>query len=121
MAGEGIQLDAETADRQIELLLESQEMLESSSETMVKLAEGQTALLWTADGKCVDLTDELKARYDAARLWLEEISKDVVEARLNLQKAIDETNLLAEMEKERFRALLFKAVGVISPTGPIAI
>jgi hypothetical protein len=109
--GGGVQMDEDTVKNQIELIRDSQETLTASLKTMVSLGEGQTATVWTDDGRSVDLMKELRARYDSAQKWLTSIQKDLDEAAVNLDKAIKETTQMDEDQKVRYQTLLYQAVG----------
>ncbi|MFD5213695.1 hypothetical protein [Microbacterium sp. NPDC058345] len=119
MAGKSFGMNADKADHQVKRLEECFEMLEQSRQTMADLGKEQTSTLWTADGKSVVLTAELRAKYRAAQLWLAAISKDIEEARINLQKAVDETDAMDDAQKADFQKALYRVVG--SPMKPIAI
>ncbi|SJN46173.1 hypothetical protein FM104_14635 [Microbacterium esteraromaticum] len=107
MTGErGIQLDLETAERQVKLLERCQQKLDESVEQMEELRVGQTEQVWTADGKSVDLAAKLTAKYLAGREQLNAIQKDIAEAHENLKLAIEETRLLDEEQKRAFAAML---------------
>jgi len=119
-SGDSVQLDQDTADSQTKLILESRQRIEDSREVMAKLGEGQTALLWTDDGKSVDLMRELKTRYVSAQKWLDALDRALDEAARNLNKAIAETTQLDEDQKVQYQNLLYRAVGTM-PQGPIAV
>ncbi|MDT0156133.1 hypothetical protein Q9R19_00670 [Microbacterium sp. ARD32] len=118
--GGGFQLDEDTAMRQIKLVEDAQKIVDESRKTMASLGEGQTPVVWTEDGKSVDLTAELKRRYDASGKWLDAISADLATARENISKAIDETQLLNEAQKVHYQNLLYRTTGTTS-NGPIAV
>lgn len=118
--GGSVQLNPDTADSQTKLILESRQRVEESREAMAKLGEGQTALLWTDDGKSIDLMRELKARYVSAQKWLDELDRALDEAARNLNKAISETTQLDADQKVQYQNLLYRAVGN-TPQGPIAV
>lgn len=115
------QMDEDTVQRQIALVGEAQETVDDSRKAMVNLGDGQTPLLWTEDGKSVDLTAELKTRYESSRRWLDSISADLSAARENLHKAIQETQLLNDQQKAHYQSLLYRTNGTTSPSGPIAV
>jgi hypothetical protein len=115
------QMDEDTVKRQIALVGEAQETVDDSRKTMVNLGDGQTPLLWTEDGKSIDLTAELKTRYESSRRWLDSISADLSAARENLHKAIQETQLLNDQQKAHYQTLLYRTNGTTSPSGPIAV
>ncbi|MDQ0614177.1 hypothetical protein QF046_001818 [Microbacterium sp. W4I4] len=119
--GGGVQMDADTADSQTKLIIESRQSVAESRKVMASLGEGQTAVLWTDDGRSVDLMRELKARYDAAQLWLDSIDRSLDEAARNLNKAISETTQLDADQKVQYQNLLYRAVGTTTPKGPIAV
>ena len=104
-------MDEETAKSQIDLIAEAYDTLVKSNATLEHLAEGQTEVLWTADGKSVDLAAALTSKYNAALKWLESIQWDLNEAFVNLDKAIQETNQLDADQKAAYKTLLYKAVG----------
>ncbi|MFD5224380.1 hypothetical protein ACFWHT_02025 [Microbacterium sp. NPDC058342] len=116
-----MQLDEDSADLQVKLVLECIDKLNTCLETVASLEEGQTSLLWTADGKSVELTAALKAKYRAGGLWLQELHKQVEEARANLLQAIKDTKLLDDNQKAGYQDLLYRAVGPLTPMKPIAI
>lgn len=114
-----MQMNADYADSQVKLLQECVETLASSRKVMVNLREGQTASLWTADGKAVALTDALKGRYNSAQLWLDEIGRQLEEARVDLETAIKETDQLDDGQKAYYQNLLYNVSG--GPTKAIAV
>lgn len=114
-----IQMNADNADFQVNRLQECVEALKSSQALMVQLREGQTAALWTADGKSVDLAEALRGRYRSAKLWLDELAKQLEEARVNLQTAIDETDQLDADQKIHYQNLLYRTTA--GPMRPIAV
>lgn len=118
--GGGVRMDADTADSQTKLILESRQTVAESRKVMASLGEGQTGLLWTEDGRSVDLIKELRARYEAAQRWLDSIDRDLDEAARNLSKAISETTQLDADQKVQYQNLLHRAVGT-TPQGPIAV
>lgn len=114
-----VHMDEDTVKSQIDLIVESQQTLNESLKTMADLRDGQTATLWTNDGRSVDLMKELRARYDAAQLWLTSIQEDLHEAAVNLDRAIKETTQLDADQKVQYQNLLHKAIG--TGPGPIAV
>ncbi|MFC7788301.1 hypothetical protein ACU045_04875 [Microbacterium sp. MAHUQ-60] len=120
VGGGGVRMDADTADSQTKLILESRQAVADSRKVMASLGEGQTALLWTEDGRSADLIKELRARYEAAQLWLDSIDRDLDEAARNLSKAISETTQLDADQKVQYQNLLYRTVGT-TPQGPIAV
>lgn len=114
-------MDKETADNQAELVLEAMETLATSAAALENLKEGQTAALWTADGKSVDLAAVLTARYASAVKWLAAIDLQLREAAVNLSKAIDETDQLDADQKANYQTLLYNAIGTGSTNKPIAV
>ncbi|WP_309127393.1 hypothetical protein [Microbacterium sp.] len=115
-----IQLDAEMADSQFKLLVECTEMLDKCQETAESLREGQSSLVWTADGKSVDLAAALTSKYNSSVLWLTELRKELREASENLDRAVKDTTLLDDTQKSQYQNLLYRAVGR-GPNKPIAI
>lgn len=109
-----IQMDADYAYSQVKLLEKCVDALNSSQKVMVNLREGQTAALWTADGKAVALTEALKGRYNSAQLWLNELGEKLELARVNLLKAIEETDQLDAAQKAYYQNLVYNVSG-----GPI--
>lgn len=118
--GGAVHMDEDTVKSQISLILDSRQMLDDSMEAMQNLGKGQTATVWTDDGRSVDLMKELTARYDSAQRWLQSIREDLQEAAVNLDLAIKETTQLDEDQKVRYQNLLHQAVGN-TPMGPIAV
>lgn len=112
-------MDAETADTQIDLIRDARETLALSRETLEHLAEGQTPVVWTADGKSVDLAGALAAKYQAAMAWRDSIEHALDAAETNLLKAIDATNQLDADQKAAYRNLLYRTVGTVDK--PIAV
>ena len=119
MVTKGIKLNADNADYQVRRLQECVDALRSSQKLMQNLREGQTATIWTADGKSVELTEALKGRYRSANLWLDELARQVEEARVNLEKAIAETDQLDADQKAHYQNLLYRTG--MGPTAPIAV
>lgn len=113
------QMDEETAIRQIALVDDAQKVVDALRVSMVNLGEGQTALVWTADGKSVDLTAELKTRYDSAQQWLDSISAELALTRDNVGKSISTTKLMSEQQKHYYQNLLYRTHS--SSNGPIAV
>lgn len=111
---EGIHLNAEMADNQLKVLKDCREILDTCRDALTGLREGQTSLIWTADGKSVELVQALQQKYDAGLSWLEKLERDVTEAAENLRKAIDDTVLLDENQKAAFQTLLYR----VGPPGP---
>jgi len=104
-----MRLDAETAERQLKLLDDCREMLQTSTESMRAIRDGQTGTVWTTDGKCVDLTDQLREKYLSGVKWLRALHADVDEAYVNLQQAIKETDLIDENQKVMYQNLIYRA------------
>jgi len=116
-----MQLDASMANSQLKLIAECKELLDQCEETSENLREGQTSLVWTADGKSVALAEALASKYNASVKWLRELRKEVDDAAANLDKAIKETTLLDDASKDVFTAQLVRVVGTIDRNKPIAI
>lgn len=118
MASETFQMDLERAEQQVDFLEKCFESLEQSRQMLEEIRKDQTALLWTADGKAVELTAVLRSKYQAGVKWLAVIGADLEESRLNLRKAIDDTLALDDTQKAAFQTLLYRVAG---PMKPIAI
>lgn len=116
-----IQLNREMADSQYKLLVECTDMLDKCQETAESLREGQTELIWTADGKAVDLAAALSAKYTASVQWLTELRNELREASENFDRAVKDTTLLDDTEKAQYQNLLYRTVGRLGPNKPIAI
>lgn len=114
-----IQMNADNAGYQVSRLQECVEALKSSQKLMEDLREGQTGTLWTEDGKSVDLTQALRGRYASAKLWLDELARQLEEARVNLDKAIDETDQMDADQKAYYQNLLYRTTA--GPMTPIAV
>ena len=118
---EAMQLDESMAQSQLKLIAECKELLDKCEETSANLREGQTSLVWTADGKAVELAAVLTSKYNASVKWLRELRREVDDAAANLDQAIKETKLLDERSKDDFTAQLVRVVGTIDRNKPIAI
>src|SRR5690606_24671723 len=116
-----MQLDASMANSQLKLIAECKELLDQCEETSENLREGQTSLVWTADGKSVALAEALASKYNASVMWLRELRKEVDDAAANLDKDSKETTLLDDASKDVFTAQLVRVVGTIDRNKPIAI
>ncbi|GAA2860803.1 hypothetical protein MIAR_22470 [Microbacterium arabinogalactanolyticum] len=116
-----MQLDESMANSQLKLIAECKELLDSCEKASESLREGQTSLIWTADGKSVALAEVLTSKYNASVKWLKDIRKEVDEAAVNLDKAIKETKLLDEQSKDAFSAQLVSVVGTIGHYKPMPI
>lgn len=114
-----IQMNADYAYSQVKLLEECVDALNSSEKVMVRLREGQTTALWTADGKSVALTQALQGGYNAAHLWLNELRLKLEEATVNLLKAIEDTDQLDDAQKAYYQTLVYNASG--GPVKAIAV
>ncbi|GAA3932755.1 hypothetical protein [Microbacterium soli] len=119
--GGGFGMNEDAVLRQITLIDEAQDTVDRSRLTMRELGQGQTALLWTADGKSVELAAALRTRYEAGERWLDAIAKDLATARENLHTAIEETRLLNDQQKEHYHNLLNRTGSTTSPQGPVAV
>ena len=116
-----IQLNAEMANSQSKLLVECTDLLDKCLDLTESLREGQTALVWTEDGKAVELAKVLTSKYESSVKWLTDLRKELLEAKENLDKAIKETTLLDEAQKASYQNLLYTAVGSKLSNKPIAI
>lgn len=118
---ETMQLDESMANSQLKLIAECKELLDKCEETSESLREGQTSLVWTADGKSVALAAALTSKYNASVKWLRELRKEVDDAAANLDQAIKETTLLDDASKHNFTAQLVNVVGTVGHNKPIAV
>jgi hypothetical protein len=116
-----IQLNAEMANSQSKLLVECTDLLDECLSLAQSLGEGQTALIWTEDGKAVDLAKVLTSKYESSVKWLTDLQDELREAKENLDKAIKDTTLLDEAQKASYQNLLYTAVGSKLSNKPIAI
>jgi len=115
-------MDREVVEYQVKRVLSSAEQIGKAKENLASLQEGQTPALWTADGKCVDLTSVLKERYHSSELAVNDILKRLFVIRDNLVKAIDETDQLDADQKQGYQVILANAFGTFTkPNGPIAV
>lgn len=106
-----LEMDLETAESQVDRVVEAYDSVVSSRKVLGDLAEGQTSSLWTADGKSVALAAALTTRYTAAVKWLDAIEANLKAAAENLRLAIKETTQLNESQKDRYDAQLEKILG----------
>jgi len=115
-------MDKDVVEYQVKRVVDSAEQIRKAKEALASLQDGQTPVLWTADGKCVDLTKVLKERYHSSELAVDDILKRLIEIRDNLKKAIDETDQLDADQKQGYQVILANALGsVTKPSGPIAV
>lgn len=114
-------MDKETAATQIKLVEDAIERLVASREKLESLREGQTAVMWTSDGRSVALAAAFTERYVAAVKWLDGLEETLIEARDNLNKAVTETNDLDEQQDENYQIIHAKAVGSYLPRGTVAV
>jgi hypothetical protein len=106
-----LEMDLETAETQVDLVVEAYDSVVSSRKTLGELADGQTASLWTADGKSVALATALTTRYTAALTWLDAIEANLKAAAENISLAIKETTQLNESQKDGYYAQLETILG----------
>ena len=99
MAKQLFALNREAAENQVSLVVEAYETLVSSRKSLESVAEGQTASVWTADGKSVDLATELTTKYGSALKWLNAIQAELTDAAVKLDLAIKETTQLDEAQR----------------------
>lgn len=104
-------MNEETAKAQTDLVAEAYSTLASSRMTLQHLAEGQTDVVWTADGKSVALSAVLTEKYQTALAWLDSIETELNDAATKLDKAIENTVLLDEDQKASHQKLLYRAKG----------
>lgn len=116
-----MRMDAANADYQVKRIVDCVDLVDQARKTLSELREGQTAMLWTSDGKSVDLAEELRTRYRSSEQWLASIREKLADASANLQKAIDETDDLDASQKAYYQVKLVQALGPVSPGGPIAV
>lgn len=115
-------MDRDTVEYQVKRVVSSAERIGQVKDTLASLQDGQTPMLWTADGKCIDLASELKTRYRSSELAVNDILKRLVAIRDNLKKAIDETDQLDAEQKRGYQVILANALGPIGgPRGPVAV
>jgi len=114
-----MQMDADLAEAQLKSIEKCYEMVQQCAETMEALRENQTEVLWTSDGKSLELTAALRKKYLAARQWLATVKDELDQAATNLRKAIDETDALDTAQKAQYQTLLHRAVGSPSRNIPI--
>lgn len=116
LVGKGFGMDKEAADNQVNLVVEAHNALEASREALVRLAEGQTTSMWTADGKSVPLASELTARYNAAIKWREAIQLELSLAAEKLRLAIRETTELDDNAQNWYISRLDRVFGEADST-----
>lgn len=92
-------VNKEAADNQVSLIVEAWETLMASKGRLEAMANGQTAKVWTSDGKSVDLANALTLKYGAAVQWVSEIQRTLKEAAVNLEAAIRETDQLDDQQR----------------------
>ncbi|MBW8762982.1 MAG: hypothetical protein JF592_10400 [Microbacterium sp.] len=106
-----LEMDLETAETQVDLVVNAYDSIVSSRTTLANLAEGQTTSLWTADGNSVALAAALTTRYASALKWLDAIEANLRAAAENIALAIKETTQLNESQKDGYSAQLEKILG----------
>jgi len=94
---------------QVKLVEDAYAALGTSRKKLQAIAEGQTAAVWTADGKSVELAAMLTARYNATLAWGAALEAQLDRAKENLVLAIDSTTKFDEEVQQRYIDRLNKA------------
>ena len=94
---------------QVTLVEDAYAALSTSRKMLEAVARGQTASVWTADGKSVELAAMLTARYNATLAWGAALEAQLDRAKENLVLAIESTTKLDEEMQQRYIDRLNKA------------
>ncbi|WP_448719451.1 hypothetical protein [Microbacterium natoriense] len=94
---------------QVKLVEDAYAALGASRKALEAIAQGQTATVWTADGKSVELAAMLTARYNATLAWGAALETQLDRAKENLVLAIDSTTKFDEEAQQRYIDRLNKA------------
>lgn len=94
---------------QVKLVEDAYAALGASRKALEAIAQGQTATVWTADGKSVELAAMLTARYNATLAWGAALEAQLDRAKENLVLAIDSTTKFDEEAQQRYIDRLNKA------------
>ena len=97
------------AAQQVKLVEDAYAALGASRKALEAIAQGQTATVWTADGKSVELAAMLTARYNATLAWGAALEAQLDRAKENLVLAIDSTTKFDEESQQRYIDRLNKA------------
>lgn len=97
------------AAQQVKLVEDAYAALGASRKMLKGVAQGQTASVWTADGKSVELAAMLTARYNATLAWGAALEAQLDRAKENLVLAIDSTTKFDEEAQQRYIDRLNKA------------
>lgn len=97
------------AAQQVKLVEDAYAALGASRKMLEAIAQGQTASVWTADGKSVELAAMLTARYNATLAWGAALEAQLDRAKENLVLAIDSTTKFDEEAQQRYIDRLNKA------------
>lgn len=110
-------IDRETANSQVNLVVEAYETLITSRPKIEAIGNQQTAAVWTSDGKSVDLSAMLRSKYGSAAAWINAIHEELCIAAENLTRAIIETDQLDERQRQDFLKKLDKIPAPVAVEG----
>lgn len=111
MAKRMFALNREAAENQVSLVVEAYQTLMATRKNLEGVAKGQTAAVWTADGKSVALASVLTSKYGSAVQWLDAIQLELIDAAQKLNLAIKETDQLDEAQRADYLKKLEKVLG----------